>query len=82
MTFAPYGKSNDLSSWNGTALQQVYPGDNLVLGTFDCGSPANISRDISWIASSVRSFGLQFEQAGVGSSKFKDGVGAFIVQCS
>ncbi|ETS81656.1 hypothetical protein PFICI_06658 [Pestalotiopsis fici W106-1] len=84
MTFAPYGESNELSSWNETALQQVYPGDQLVLGTFECGFPENNSgsRDISWLASSVRSFGLQFEQAGVGSSKFKDGVGAFIVQCS
>lgn len=80
MTFALSGKSDDLPSWNDTALQQVYPGDSLTLGTFDCGSKE--SDEISWLASSVRSFGLQFEQAGVGSSKFKDGIGAFIVQCS
>lgn len=86
MIFSRFGDDNNnnnkLPSWNDTALQQVSPGDKNVLGTFACGDSALDSQDIAWLASSVRNFGLQFEQAGTGPSEFKDGVGAFIVQCS
>jgi hypothetical protein len=82
--FSQFSAGEELPSWNNTALKQIYPGDKNVLGTFDCGASTYGSgnRDVAWLASSVRNFGLQFKQAGVGSSEFKDGVGAFIVACS
>ncbi|KAK9413111.1 hypothetical protein SUNI508_12096 [Seiridium unicorne] len=83
MVFSQFGDDDELPGWNSTSLQQIYPGDKKVLGTFPCGAPkyGSGTRAVAWSASSVRDFGLEFEQAGVGPSKFKDGVGAFIVQC-
>ncbi|KAI0134375.1 hypothetical protein BJ170DRAFT_196154 [Xylariales sp. AK1849] len=71
--------------WDNTALHQVYPGDTTVIGTFKCGRNVTAygARKMSWIASSVRNFALEFMQAGVGSeAEFMDGVGAWIVPCS
>lgn len=84
MLFSVLGGEDALPSWNDTVLQQVIPGDKKVLGTFECGASTygNGTQDVAWLASSVRDFGLQYQQAGTGSSEFDDGVGAFIVQCS
>ncbi|KAI1850538.1 hypothetical protein JX266_003820 [Neoarthrinium moseri] len=73
------------TTWNNSALHQVHPGDKKVFGTFECGtaSAGYGERKITWLASSVRNFALEFQQAGVGSSpEFVDGVGAWVVQCS
>lgn len=71
--------------WDSNALKQIFPGDNVVFGTFECGtaSAADSDRKISWLASSVKDFALLFQQAGVGESpKFEDGVGVWVVPCS
>ncbi|KAF2973392.1 hypothetical protein GQX73_g186 [Xylaria multiplex] len=75
---------DDEADWNGTALHQVFPGENTILGTFECGAPKGSygARKMSWHVSSVRNFSLEFLHAGVGSdAKFQDGVGAWIVPC-
>ncbi|KAK5628623.1 hypothetical protein RRF57_004338 [Xylaria bambusicola] len=74
------------AEWNGTVLQQVFPGENTILGTFECGAPKGSyndrSRKMGWNASSVRGFGLEFLHAGVGdNAKYQDGIGAWIVPC-
>jgi hypothetical protein len=71
--------------WDSAALKQVFPGDKVVFGTFECGTETarDGARVISWLVSSVKNFGLIFQQAGVGESpKYQDGVGAWIVPCS
>ncbi|OTB12353.1 hypothetical protein K445DRAFT_185584 [Daldinia sp. EC12] len=70
--------------WNNTELHQVFPGENTIIGTFECGQVPGYgeSRKMSWHVSSVRDFALEFLQAGVGkSAQFQDGVGAWIVPC-
>ncbi|KAI1425729.1 hypothetical protein F5Y12DRAFT_795671 [Xylaria sp. FL1777] len=72
------------ATWNGTALQQVFPGETTILGTFECGTPEGSysARKMSWNVSSVRDFSLEFLHAGVGSgAEFEDGIGAWIVPC-
>ncbi|ORY59504.1 uncharacterized protein BCR38DRAFT_412519 [Pseudomassariella vexata] len=73
-------------SWNDTELHQVYPGEMVTFGTFECGTDVTSGagdRKISWLVGSVRNFGLKFMQAGIcPDAQFKDGVGAWIVQCS
>ncbi|KAI1188105.1 hypothetical protein F5B17DRAFT_429845 [Nemania serpens] len=72
------------ADWNGTALHQVTPGDNITLGTFECGTPKGSygGRKMSWHVSSVRDFSLEFLHAGVGiDPEFQDGIGAWIVPC-
>lgn len=72
------------ATWNGTELHQIYPGEQRILGTFECGAPAGsyAGRQMSWSVSSVHQFGLEFLHAGVGSdAKFQDGIGAWIVPC-
>ncbi|KAI0858131.1 hypothetical protein F4860DRAFT_324350 [Xylaria cubensis] len=72
------------AAWNGTALHQVFPGDNIILGTFECGTPKGSygARKMSWHVSSVRNFSLEFLHAGVGSdAEFQDGIGAWIIPC-
>lgn len=75
-----------MAVWDNTALHQVFPGEDSIIGTFECGRPAGSygsSRRISWQASSVRNFSLEFLQAGVGDHpEFHDGIGAWIVPCS
>ncbi|KAI1820480.1 hypothetical protein F4861DRAFT_57822 [Xylaria intraflava] len=76
--------------WNGSVLQQVLVNENRnkVLGTFECGMPnasyggPSGARRMIWRATSVRQFGLDFLQAGVGeNAEFQDGIGAWIVPC-
>ncbi|KAI1751721.1 hypothetical protein F4782DRAFT_176090 [Xylaria castorea] len=72
------------AAWNGTALHQVFPGDTIILGTFECGTPKGSygPRKMSWHVSSVRNFSLEFLHAGVGSdAEFQDGIGAWIIPC-
>ncbi|KAJ8128644.1 hypothetical protein O1611_g4993 [Lasiodiplodia mahajangana] len=72
------------ATWNATTLYQVIPGDRTILGTFECGTPKGSygERKMSWHASSVRNFSLEFLHAGVGSDpEFQDGIGAWIVPC-
>lgn len=72
------------ADWNGTALHQVFPGKDTIIGTFECGRPKGSYglRSMTWLASSVRNFGLEFLHAGVGNgSQFSDGIGAWIVPC-
>ncbi|KAI3342184.1 hypothetical protein F4824DRAFT_192973 [Ustulina deusta] len=72
------------ATWNGTELYQVFPGENTILGTFECGTPKGSygPRNMSWHVSSVRNFSLEFLHAGVGSdAEFQDGIGAWIVPC-
>ncbi|TGJ88724.1 hypothetical protein E0Z10_g97 [Xylaria hypoxylon] len=72
------------AAWNGTVLHQVVPGENTILGTFECGTPKGsyYSRKMSWHISSIRNFSLEFLHAGVGSdAEFQDGIGAWIVPC-
>ncbi|KAI1177161.1 hypothetical protein F4777DRAFT_217426 [Nemania sp. FL0916] len=72
------------AGWNGTTLHQVVPGENTVLGTFECGAPKGSygARNMSWRVSSVHNFSLEFLHAGVGKdAKFQDGIGAWIVPC-
>ncbi|KAI0479617.1 hypothetical protein F4859DRAFT_476688 [Xylaria cf. heliscus] len=72
------------ASWNGTALHQVVPGENMILGTFECGTPKESygARKMSWHVSSVRNFSLEFLHAGVGDdAEFQDGIGAWIIPC-
>ncbi|KAI1199679.1 hypothetical protein F5X97DRAFT_115199 [Nemania serpens] len=72
------------AAWNGTTLHQVVPGENLTLGTFECGTPRGSygARKMSWHVSSVRNFSLEFLHAGVGiDPQFQNGVGAWIVPC-
>ncbi|KAI1303337.1 hypothetical protein F5Y03DRAFT_190138 [Xylaria venustula] len=72
------------ATWNGTALQQVFPGESTILGTFECGAPKGSysTRKMSWNVSSVRNFSLEFLHAGVGNdTEFRDGIGAWIVPC-
>ncbi|KAI1806757.1 hypothetical protein F4811DRAFT_509094 [Daldinia bambusicola] len=83
MTFHLVGDDGN-ATWNSTELHQVFPGENTIIGTFECGRVAghNESRKMSWHVSSVRDFALEFLQAGVGpSAQFQDGVGAWIVPC-
>ncbi|KAI1778110.1 hypothetical protein F4818DRAFT_404938 [Hypoxylon cercidicola] len=76
MTFSRNGA---LPGWNDTELHQVMPGETNIIGTFECNQMAGPH---GWRASSVRNFVLEFVQAGVGpNAKFKDGVGAFVVEC-
>jgi hypothetical protein len=85
MIFTSIDDDEDMT-WDNTKLHQVYPGNNVVLGIFECGSAVSSyggERQLSWIASSVRNFGLEFMQAGIGpGAQFSDGVGAWIVPCS
>ncbi|KAI1081466.1 hypothetical protein F5B20DRAFT_536143 [Whalleya microplaca] len=75
-------KDDGNATWNNTALNQVFPGENTFIGTFECGSVAGGTRKMSWNVSSVRNFSLEFLQAGVGKdAEFQDGIGAWIVQC-
>ncbi|KAI0377282.1 hypothetical protein F5Y04DRAFT_264677 [Hypomontagnella monticulosa] len=72
--------------WNQTELHQVFPGENSIVGTFECGGAAppygGAPRRIGWQVSSVRDFALEFLQAGIGrDAKFQDGIGAWIVPC-
>ncbi|KAI2639985.1 hypothetical protein GGS21DRAFT_390362 [Xylaria nigripes] len=73
------------AQWNATMLHQVTPGENTVLDTFECGAAANApydERKMIWHVTSVRNFGLEFLQAGVGENpEFLDGIGAWIVPC-
>ncbi|KAI1133417.1 hypothetical protein F5Y10DRAFT_260300 [Nemania abortiva] len=72
------------ATWNRTTLYQVVPGETMLLGTFECGTPKGSygSRKMSWHASSVRNFSLEFLHAGVGNDpEFQDGIGAWIVPC-
>ncbi|KAI5926930.1 hypothetical protein F4810DRAFT_417250 [Camillea tinctor] len=77
---------NDDSTWDGAALHQVFPGENTILGTFECGSDRSDGfggRKMQWLVSSVRDFNLEFLHAGVGDNpQFTDGIGAWIVPCS
>ncbi|KAI1380654.1 hypothetical protein F4677DRAFT_404180 [Hypoxylon crocopeplum] len=72
-------------AWNSTEVHQVFPGDNTIIGTFDCGRPVGsygAVRKMSWQVSSVRDFVLEFLQAGIGQdAEFQDGIGAWIVPC-
>ncbi|KAI1501904.1 hypothetical protein F5X99DRAFT_427954 [Biscogniauxia marginata] len=74
------------ATWDGAALHQVFPGENTILGTFECGSDGkggHGGRKMQWLVSSVRDFSLEFFHAGVGESpEFDDGIGAWIVPCS
>ncbi|KAJ2989469.1 hypothetical protein NUW58_g3449 [Xylaria curta] len=72
------------AAWNGTVLHQVVPGENKILGTFECGTPKGSysARQMSWHVSSIRNFSLEFLHAGVGNdAEFQDGIGAWIVPC-
>ncbi|KAI0100120.1 hypothetical protein GGR51DRAFT_371747 [Nemania sp. FL0031] len=72
------------ATWNATTLYQVFPGEKMILGTFECGTPKGSygERKMSWHASSVRNFSLEFLHAGVGNDpEFQDGIGAWIVPC-
>ncbi|RYP38695.1 hypothetical protein DL767_002435 [Monosporascus sp. MG133] len=74
-----------MATWDDTALHQVFPGENSIIGTFECAKLAGSyggNRGISWEASSVRNFSLEFLHAGVGDNpEFHDGIGAWIVPC-
>ena len=80
MSFAlENGDGSAQVAWDDTALHQIEPGQNSIVGTFECGDGG---REIAWTATSVRNFSLEFLQAGVGDgSQFQDGVGAWIVPC-
>ncbi|KAI2625689.1 hypothetical protein GGR54DRAFT_637469 [Hypoxylon sp. NC1633] len=71
--------------WNSTEVHQVFPGENTIIGTFDCATPVgaySTARKMSWHVSSVRDFALEFLQAGVGKdAPFQDGIGAWVVPC-
>ncbi|KAJ1326512.1 hypothetical protein MN608_07959 [Microdochium nivale] len=71
--------------WDDEALHQVFPGRNTILGTFDCadiGGGEVGDRTMSWLASSVEGFELEYLQAGVGDdAEFAGGIGAWIVAC-
>ncbi|KAI1814184.1 hypothetical protein GGS20DRAFT_431556 [Poronia punctata] len=72
------------AAWNKTELHQVSPGKSTIVGVFECGAPkgAYEARKMSWNVSSVRNFGLEFLQAGVGNdTEYQDGVGVWIVHC-
>ncbi|RYO95183.1 hypothetical protein DL764_007731 [Monosporascus ibericus] len=76
---------DDMATWDNTALHQVFPGENSIIGTFECAKLAGSyggNRGISWEASSVRNFSLEFIHAGVGdSAQFQNGIGAWVVPC-
>ncbi|OIW23657.1 hypothetical protein CONLIGDRAFT_138015 [Coniochaeta ligniaria NRRL 30616] len=76
--------SAQLTSWSTQPLIQVWPGEDTIVGTFDCGELVRRTRGeklvISWLAESVNGFVLHFLQAGVG--RYKDGVGVFVVSCT
>ncbi|KAI1103148.1 hypothetical protein F4804DRAFT_353100 [Jackrogersella minutella] len=71
--------------WNNKKLHQVFPDATSIIGTFECGQgvgPKDGARMMSWNVSSVRQFGLDFLQAGVGpDAEFQDGIGFWIVPC-
>ena len=79
------------ANWDNAALHQVMPGEDSVVGTFECGAPppppnstdaGGRGREIAWKATGVRNFSLEFLQAGVGDRpRFRDGIGAWIVPC-
>lgn len=72
----------EIPTWNDTAVDQIYPGDRTIFGTFECGSEFPYgSRTLSWLVSSASEFVLDFMQGGM-DPKFPDGVGAWIVPCS
>ncbi|KAI0472735.1 hypothetical protein GGR56DRAFT_579801 [Xylariaceae sp. FL0804] len=84
LTLDTGGHDASSSSWDGSALHQVFPGDRKVLGTFACGggSGPDAPREMTWHVSSVRNFSLEFLHAGVGANpEFRDGIGAWIVPC-
>ncbi|KAI1636994.1 hypothetical protein F4809DRAFT_606518 [Biscogniauxia mediterranea] len=85
MTFNLTLDDND-ATWDGANVHQVFPGENTILGTFECGSNGKDGfggRKMQWLVSSVRDFSLEFFHAGVGESpQFEDGIGAWIVPCS
>ncbi|RYO96204.1 hypothetical protein DL763_003331 [Monosporascus cannonballus] len=76
---------DDMATWDDTELHQVFPGENSIIGAFECAKLAGSyggNREISWEASSVRNFSLEFLHAGVGNSpEFQNGIGAWIVPC-
>ncbi|RYP43388.1 hypothetical protein DL770_011693 [Monosporascus sp. CRB-9-2] len=76
---------DDMATWDDTELHQVFPGENSIIGTFECAKLAGSyggNRGISWEARSVRNFSLEFLHAGVGDSpEFQNGIGAWIVPC-
>ncbi|RYP72882.1 hypothetical protein DL771_003920 [Monosporascus sp. 5C6A] len=78
-------KDDDMTTWDDTELHQVFPGENSIIGTFECAKlPGSYggNRGISWEASSVRNFSLEFLHAGVGNNpEFQNGIGAWIVPC-
>ncbi|KAI1344816.1 hypothetical protein F5Y15DRAFT_6526 [Xylariaceae sp. FL0016] len=72
------------AKWNSSELHQIFPGDIVTIGTFDCGTPRDTygGRKMTWNVTSVRNFGLNFLHADIGpNAEFKDGVGAWIVPC-
>ncbi|KAL7623173.1 hypothetical protein AAE478_006854 [Parahypoxylon ruwenzoriense] len=72
------------AAWNSTELHQVFPGENTIISTFECGEAAGSygSRKMSWQVDSVRDFSLEFLHAGIGrDAEFQDGIGAWIVPC-
>lgn len=85
INFKLRGDDDAETPWDDTALHQVFPGESSIVGTFECGSlngTGDEDRTISWEATSVRNFFLEFLQAGVGENpEFQDGIGAWIVPC-
>lgn len=82
MRFGLVDNSTHLKSWSTLPLVQVWPGENTLVGTFDCGEtlgPDGEEQALRWMAESVNGFALQFLQGG--SGQYKDGVGLWIVSC-
>ena len=53
-----------MTNYQDIGFSQPYPGDNLTVATFDCGSAAAAIGDVLWLAESWYGFALQFLQAG------------------
>lgn len=70
-------------AWRTQPLIQVWPGENTLVGTFECRqaveAPGGDENELRWLAESVNGFALHFLQAGVGD--VSQGVGAFVVAC-
>jgi len=81
MRFSPAAGSPQLQGWRTLPVVQVWPGEDTLVGTFDCrlGVRGPDGEKASWLAESVNGFGLRFVQAGGGG--YVDGVGLFVVAC-
>lgn len=72
------------NGWATSPLVQLWPGEDTLVGTFECRDilkPNGEDQVLSWLAQSVNGFFIHFLQAG-GPGAYGDGVGLWMVACA